>query len=405
MAPVRQEKGSQAVFAAFVLDFRDSRRDLTLYQVGDVFSWVFGRENGRQGEQADPNGRWASRGQSDLRLRVTTLRDVAGLVIHSDGLRRDWVEALAGPCVSEEAFQAEVEERAKVDDLSFIALEIRRSLPAGQEKARVVGAGAPPSRVTLRHPAPGAAAHANSVAPPPRTARRASFQRVSRRTDARERSVRVSTIGRYWRMHRRPLLGSFMAGLVTGVSGLLLLYLWFFRAPAATPAVKPEASSQKAGPVTPTAPVSAPAPAPSRKPEPPVPALKALAVNARRVSQREFQERYAAFPATRESQVGEIIAHVTIDAVEATDLEVTAQPGETVQKEKCGTGKGCFLAYLTGPAPRKEVVFEAVDGMGTVLGRGQASLLGRQRREGAKRPFLGYYEIQLAPKKENSGDP
>ncbi len=393
LAPVREKKGSRAVFAAFLLDFRGPREDLTLYQVGDIFSWVFHRKNGRQEEKADANGRWASRGQSDLRLRVTPLHDVAGIVIHSDGLRKVWAESLAKPWVSEQVFQAEADERAKVDDLSFIALEIRRSLPAGKEKKLAMGTAVSQPPIIVRNPRPEMAAGASG----PR-----SGAKVNRR-GATAQSRRVSSIRRYGRMHRRPLLASFAAGLAAGVVGLLLCF-WFFRVSAGKTAVTPRPAGRKAGTTTKKDPVPAPAPIRATTPVSPAPVPQTFEVNQRQLSQLDFTKRFGDFPAQHKGRVGEIVAHVEFAATGASDLKVIAASGTSVLTQKCRTGESCLLAYLTGSAPRTEVTFDALDRTGGLLGRSQITLSGRQMGLSRKR-FLGYYDIELTRKGKSDGKP
>jgi hypothetical protein len=364
LAPVREKKGSRAVFAAFVLDFRGRRPDLTLYQVGDIFTWVFDRKNGRQLAETDPNGRWASRGPSDLHLGVHVFHDVTGILLHSDGLRRAWAEELTVPSVSKESFEAEAKKRAAVDDLSFIAIQLRRSLRQKKVPAEATKEKSP--RITMR----------------PRA--------------SKERSARsISSLKRYWRFHRLPLIGGFVAGFIAGAGYLLLLLLWHHRS---VPASGIQATDPKTPPVHNGVPAPGPPPAPAPEPTPaPHPSeIRALVVSAAPLAQRTFFDRFGIFPAESGRQSGDIIAHIEIDRIEVSVLRVKTNPSTDVKVKPCRSGTGCFFVLIASSTERKkEVVFEAVDGHGAVLGRGQTLLQGRQPANAEPNRFLGYYDIHL----------
>jgi VCBS repeat-containing protein len=116
----KRSKGSQAVFAAFVLNA--SRKQLHLYQVGDVDAIVHYPNKRPELIHAPPKGRWSSAGRSEMRLKLTTYdgnEGASGIVIKSDGVGRDW--GLKEKALSGRAFALLSEERAGVDDVSFVA--------------------------------------------------------------------------------------------------------------------------------------------------------------------------------------------------------------------------------------------------------------------------------------------
>ncbi|MDP9120232.1 MAG: protein phosphatase 2C domain-containing protein [Acidobacteriota bacterium] len=123
-----REEGSQAVFAAFVLDAREEPAQLHLYQVGDVLAWVYDESGQAQAQASPPRGRWSSTGRSDLMLTVLKLSGdgaVRGVVLHSDGLPRGWAGELAGAEIGGQDFEKEkVEQWAARDDVSFAAAAI-----------------------------------------------------------------------------------------------------------------------------------------------------------------------------------------------------------------------------------------------------------------------------------------
>jgi hypothetical protein len=82
-----RRKGSQTVFAAFVLDVRENR--LHLYQVGDADALVHFPDKGPKLIQAPSKGRWSSAGKSELHLRKGLYEGASGVVIRSDGAGQD----------------------------------------------------------------------------------------------------------------------------------------------------------------------------------------------------------------------------------------------------------------------------------------------------------------------------
>jgi hypothetical protein len=119
----RDQAGSQAVFAAFVLNAE--ARSLRLFEVGDAVAVVHcarGDTNGSHSKviQADRRGRWSSAGRADLRLEEVNEQDVKGVVIKSDGAK-DWGASLARHKFNQAAFFEVASELAGYDDVSFVA--------------------------------------------------------------------------------------------------------------------------------------------------------------------------------------------------------------------------------------------------------------------------------------------
>jgi hypothetical protein len=112
-------QGSQAVFAAFVLDARENR--LHLYQVGDADALVHYPDKPPTLIQAQSKGRWSSAGKSKLQLRKGLYEGASGVVIRSDGAGKDWGESLEENALSRGAFEVLAQRRAGIDDISFVA--------------------------------------------------------------------------------------------------------------------------------------------------------------------------------------------------------------------------------------------------------------------------------------------
>jgi hypothetical protein len=119
----RRQAGSQAVFAAFVLDAE--AKSLRLFEVGDALAVVHcsrGETDGSHSKviQADHRGRWSSAGRTHLLLEEINERDVKGIVIKSDGAK-DWGASLASHKFNRAAFFEVAPEFAGYDDVSFVA--------------------------------------------------------------------------------------------------------------------------------------------------------------------------------------------------------------------------------------------------------------------------------------------
>src|SRR2546421_2423233 len=98
----KRHKGSQAVFAAFVLNVE--KAELTLYQVGDVSALVHNSGPEPELVVSPAEGRWSSAGASALLLKTSSFGNVEGVVIKSDGVSKEWGCALDGDALDLERF-------------------------------------------------------------------------------------------------------------------------------------------------------------------------------------------------------------------------------------------------------------------------------------------------------------
>jgi protein phosphatase 2C-like protein/all-beta uncharacterized protein len=160
----RERAGSQAVFAAFVLDV-EARR-LRLFEVGDALAVVHcarGETNGSHSKviQANHKGRWSSVGRTDLLLEEIDEWDVKGVIVKSDGASI-WGENLGSRKFGRAAFFEVAPELANYDDVSFVAAVFQDE---SVETIPVVNEVRPESR----QPAPPVAA-VPAVQPAPRPA-------------------------------------------------------------------------------------------------------------------------------------------------------------------------------------------------------------------------------------------
>lgn len=117
-----RKQGSRAVFAAFLLDIRE--RDFTLYQLGDIYSWVQKGEATWIRKESDARGRWSSTGPAHHALTRSKDAGVTTVLLHSDGAHSTWIEDLGEALVSQAAFEKEAESGALRDDISFISVTL-----------------------------------------------------------------------------------------------------------------------------------------------------------------------------------------------------------------------------------------------------------------------------------------
>jgi hypothetical protein len=121
-------KGSQAVFAAFVLDNRS--QTVQVYQCGDVRSMVF-RDFGSPPitVRADANGRWSTAGLSDLMLQSFTYDGIEQVYLASDGVTAGWEQVLQRDGSCQDSMEAMVREQAAKDDVSFLTVRYGAAVP------------------------------------------------------------------------------------------------------------------------------------------------------------------------------------------------------------------------------------------------------------------------------------
>jgi hypothetical protein len=117
----KQRRGSQAVFAAFVLN--RVTRELHLYRVGDPGAVVYHADREpevlRVTDRSLAMGRWSSTGKVDLRLQTEVFSAVTGCLVCSDGVPLEWVEGLRS-LPGREEFERLAETRSESDDLSLV---------------------------------------------------------------------------------------------------------------------------------------------------------------------------------------------------------------------------------------------------------------------------------------------
>ena len=124
-----REAGSQAVFAAFLWDC--AADILHVYQLGDVRALV--RVSAGRAVQiapGDPKGRWSSAGRSHLGVVHTQWRDVAGVLLASDGAGSSWGRDFGSRSSNAQAFFQMAQLQAENDDVSFVVAEVRASAGA-----------------------------------------------------------------------------------------------------------------------------------------------------------------------------------------------------------------------------------------------------------------------------------
>jgi len=133
----KRPSGSQAVFAAFLLD--NLKQILQVYLCGDVRVVV--RSEGQQpvSVRADPDGRWSSAGASDMRLKFQSHSRVEAISLASDGVRDDWNLEIVSDQNSpvDSSFHAMAQEQAAKDDVSFVSVRFLRGTQAAQPEAHV----------------------------------------------------------------------------------------------------------------------------------------------------------------------------------------------------------------------------------------------------------------------------
>ncbi|HZH98679.1 MAG TPA: hypothetical protein VEX38_06880, partial [Fimbriimonadaceae bacterium] len=140
----QRPKGSQAVFAAFVLDVGAAK--CHLYQVGDVSAIIHRSDGGQSLVVAPPKGRWSTASKSPHHLKCTVWENLRGIVIKSDGASEEWGQVLDGHVHTDSVFGMMAEERARVDDVSYVAVTYREINLAGLQppplhQLSVTGAG------------------------------------------------------------------------------------------------------------------------------------------------------------------------------------------------------------------------------------------------------------------------
>jgi len=197
-----RKQGSQSVFTGLVWNLREGRGDL--YQVGDVIALVHRRTGEPQKMIAPAGGRWSTAGRSQLSLCRSTVDEIEGFVIKTDGASADWGLTRDPAAVDEPHFAAMASERAAIDDVSAVAMFVvdpRRPL----QPVRPIERRPEPPR-----PAPLAGKPNASAAPPPIAVSSPDRRRFERPAPAVERASRLPALS-----SRRNL---FVVGFAAGIA-------------------------------------------------------------------------------------------------------------------------------------------------------------------------------------------
>jgi hypothetical protein len=117
--------GSQAVFAAVIWDLHSHR--LTAYRVGDVRLWIRSADSNPTEINADPTGRFSSAGRSQLKLASQQLLCSGGIFMKTDGVALNWGNDCNFDEITEDSFAAMANDRADIDDVSFLVAAFDRS--------------------------------------------------------------------------------------------------------------------------------------------------------------------------------------------------------------------------------------------------------------------------------------
>lgn len=117
-----REDGTEAVFAAFILDLRTG--NLTLYHLGDVHVWLLDSSGQWVEQPFNARGRWSSARRKHQTLTLADESGILGVLLHSDGMANSWVNELGAPRIPEASFKAEAELWAARDDVSFVSVSL-----------------------------------------------------------------------------------------------------------------------------------------------------------------------------------------------------------------------------------------------------------------------------------------
>lgn len=176
---LRGSAGSQAVFAAFVLD--GERHRAHVYTVGDAVAVLHGAPGASLAVPVEPAGRWATHGAPPLGLRADQYAGVSAVVVRSDGAR-GWGDVLPG-ADAEQAFREQAPRLAGYDDVAFVVAQVEGgaapsvplALQASTRVEHLPGAEAEPAAAPgLPLPRAAASSPVRDLGPPSRTGRRGS---------------------------------------------------------------------------------------------------------------------------------------------------------------------------------------------------------------------------------------
>jgi hypothetical protein len=388
-------KGSQTVFAAFVLEVASSK--LTLYQVGDVKALIHNSKPEPELVEAAAEGRWSSGGQSLLLLKQTLFENVDGLVIKSDGVSDDWGRTLEKSAFDEDQFSLMTELRSPLDDISFIAVRRDPLLPAApSELPREISSEAESEATLPESPLLDSDLVSGSSAPvavdqnhrtlPDRDVADVLEKKANAGKAAEQKEVASAR-------HQRRHLKMFLAGAASGAAlGAALTCLALF----ATGRLKTASVEGKQ-----VAQQSNPDPA-SDKRSFVAPDGGNITVEVKETEQIEFQKEHAtSFPPlisdNPTTKRGEVIAHVSTTNISVERVEFVLSDEEKSATERALNGdRTSFFVRLSGLTESKTVTIRLVDPQGNAIGEFHEKMRGREKRDPTnKDPFLGYHEISV----------
>lgn len=431
----KRPKGSQTVFAAFVLNVAEAR--LALYQVGDIQALVHNSRPEPEVVESPAKGRWSSAGKSPMLLEKKVFTNVNGLVVKSDGVSEEWGRTLDANELAADRFGLMAKARAQNDDISFIALQLDAACtvaaaattqpaavdarseerPTGVETVRPEQPAPPSQKVTPQRPkkqerkakkqVPPAGSAAPPANPPPAATEltRGVGNKIAQDGDAqgphdrqdgstsegpgRKRAATPEARDPYWGM--KMLAIGVIVGLAAGVAITLLAVTAVRRLTNGPAGGKQAAQSPPVAQTTPDG------------QNPPASEHGSVSVEAKEVEQISFQNTHRRlFPnlikANPTTLVGEIIAYISAEGVDVDGVELVLNNGEQAKVERASVEgeRPSFFVRLQGVAGPSPVKIRVFGQDGKVLYEGQQEMRGREAKSPAnKSPFLGYYEISI----------
>ncbi|HYK03148.1 MAG TPA: protein phosphatase 2C domain-containing protein [Thermoanaerobaculia bacterium] len=326
-------KGSQAVFAAFIVDL--ARGTTVIYQVGDVDAYLVHKDGSPERLQAPKRGRWSSGGQTDLLLRSNRFEGIKRILVQSDGATDAWASSVR----YEEDVRGQFEEltrtRASVDDISVVA--VTRS---GKASSPPVVPGMPKDEPTSPVPP-----ESKSEPPAPET-------------------VVAAAAPSQWR-----LLAAFAAGALTA-----LVFVCIFQ--QSRPAVRPQA--------------------PAAAPRIPPPAASAVALRLTTSEYAQLKKKVGTYP-VQPTAPGEVSIWAAVPRRLAAATFRLRSSGQTVTVPPISQDDAqrlfrIVLAQLPAGQPLPAVA-ELLDAKGGLLARGELRVIPRD----AKPTTRGYYLLEPVP--------
>lgn len=390
----KRPKGSQAVFAAFVLNV--AKAELALYQVGDIKALVHNSRPEPESVESAAEGRWSSAGKSRLLLKKSEFKNVGGLVIKSDGASPEWGRSLGEGALGLEQFGLMANARAPVDDISFIAVRLGKASAAKAPKAtsqQASNAGrTKKSAGNVKTVQEQERPTSNDVATDTTGARVETAESVDEE-GGDTRGVPPGKAPAPTEAHDlRWAITIFASGAVLGlVVGTLLTLVVVNN-------VSGLKSARKAG----EQPAQNP---PAAQPNPaaqttPTPERVSFPVEVQKVEQRTFLSHHPVLPKPISSEQtraeGEMIAHVSAEAegVEGIELAAGDKKAAKAVRDNDEGGRPSFFVRLEGLTGPSRVTMRVLGRGGASLYETQIELSGREKKAAENAdPFLGYYEI------------